>query len=705
MSVDTSLRDDVSRSGEASEPQPINVDLDAVGDDLLRDDDLLAERPVDGIAPVAKSQSVKSLGERLVKLGHTPGAAGVISNAVVDPAATRRSLDTPIRRRVRGGTLLCVDAQVWPPAICPSPTNPRGYAELVYPAGFTAADNGRRQPLTTMSTDPQGASELLLEVLDPSHLTEAVADAIAMVVSTNDMKDTVGREGVLSPLLLIPVRVHHQDDAFDDIHLLVSADGSSRTVGTWRHWNLDESGVYRHATDMRVLRQRMGQIQTLLQRDRAELHAPDLARLRVAQVPALIIIGYEPDAATAGGVDLHQAVMSAVSLVHVDPPRAWAIGSDQDVKATAVLDEFTRRGIITLRQAEWMAGMLTPEQAEGENFSRHADVRAAAIFHTLGNDKVSDVLNSGLRRLAGRDIRPRREKRLEVVCELMIRPHRRGLGASLEKSFRNSLHRVLQYPGFTDYWRVTGQAPEVLRDAALTELERGGPGANARELAIEGAFYLAMYGGLRLSGPHSPDRREPAQLLRDIIARPHGAHLLAQAVLDGREGIAPRAVRADGSLIDLPTNETKPVDDPWLRETFPSKSATPPPPPPSGPDVPGPMTAFVRAREELRRTVEALDTSLAELRAPRAVSGRPVVEEQGLAPDLVDELVAVLQRATRTLGGYQYAYEARRGEADDIDSPDGTGSETADMSSSAAGATPEADTLAEDEPIAQGSQT
>lgn len=91
----------------------------------------------------------------------------------------------------------------------------------------------------------------------------------------------------------------------------------------------------------------------------------------------------------------------------------------------------------------------------------------------------------------------------------MIRPHRRGLGASLEKSFRNSLHRVLQYPGFTDYWRVTGQAPEVLRDAALAELEHGGPGANARELAIEGAFYLAMHGGLRLSGPHSPDRRGP----------------------------------------------------------------------------------------------------------------------------------------------------------------------------------------------------
>ncbi|HEV2375962.1 MAG TPA: hypothetical protein VGS19_27815 [Streptosporangiaceae bacterium] len=672
MPVNTPLRDDAVSSGVGAQAPPIDIDPQAVPDNLLRDDDLLAERPVDGIAPLAKSQSVKPLSERLIKLGHTPGAARAISNAVVDPAAVRRSLDTPIRRRVRGGTLLCVDAQVWPPAVCPSPTNPRGYAELIYPAGFTASDVGRRQPLTAMSTDPGGAPELLLEVADPAHLAEAVADAIAMVVSTNDLKETVGREGVLAPLLLVPVRVHHQDDAFDDIHLLVSADGSSRTVATWRHWDLDESSVYRHATDARALRQRMGQIQTLLQRDRAELGPHDLARLRVAQIPALVIIGYEPDAGAAGGVDLHQAVMSAVSLVHVDPPRAWATGSDQDVKATAVLEEFTRRGILTQRRTEWMASMLTADEAEEEGFSRHPDVRAAAIFCTLGNDRFSNVLNSGLRRLAGRDIRPRREKRLEVVCELMIRPHRRGLGAALEKSFRNALHRVLQYPRFTDYWRVTGRSPEALRDAALAELEHGGPGAAACELGIQGAFYLAMHGALRLSGPHSPDRREPAQELRDILARPHGIHLLAQAIQDGRDGIAPRAVRADGSLIELPTRQAKPVDDPWLRETFPNTPASAPAPtPPAGPDAPGPETAFVRAREGLRQAVEKLDTSMGDLRAPRAASGRPVVEEQGLEPDLADELVGVLQRATMTLGGYKYAYEARRGAgARDTQSPD-----------------------------------
>lgn len=657
-----------SQSGVSSGVESIDLDLESLPGEFLNDDDLLAERPIDGIASVAKSQAVKALSDRLVALGHTLGAAQAISNAVVDPGAVRQSLNVPVRRRVRGGTLLCIDAQVWPPAICPSPTNPRGYSELLYPAGFTSNDNGRRRPLTSMETNPNSPRELLLEVLDQGHLIEAAAGAIGTVVSTNDLKETVGREGVLSPLLLVPVRVHHQDDAVEDIHLLVSADGSSRTVATWQHWDIDESSIYRHATDRRSLRQRMGQIQTLLQRDRTELGASDLARLRVAQVPALIIIDYEPDDAAAGGVDLHQAVMSAVSLVHVDPPRAWATGSDQDVKATAVLEEFSRRAILTQRRAEWMAGMLTPEEAEGEGFSRHADVRAAAIFHTLGNDKVSNVLNSGLRKLAGRDIRPRREKRLEVVAELMIRPHRQRLGSSLEKSFRNSLHRALQYPDFTSYWRVSGRSPEALREAALADLRRDGAGANIRELALQGAFYLAMHGALRISGPHSPDRREPAQLLRDIVAEPHGINLLTQAIIDGRDGVAPRAVRNDGSIIELPAGDDKSVDDRWLRLTF-ANTATAAKESSSASGVeapsPSPVADFLRAREELRRVVAQLDASMTALREPRAATGRPIVEEQGLAPDFVDDLLRVIGQANKRLGGYSFAFETRHGAGGD----------------------------------------
>lgn len=570
MSIDTNSSAGASPDVTPAHAPDLDLDLEALNEAALQDDDLLAERPISGIAPVAKSPARKALTDRLVALGHSQGHAEVVAQAVVDPTAVRASLNTPIRRRVRGGTLLCVDAQVWPPAVCPSPTNPRGFADLVYPAGFAPTDSGRRPPLTTMSTDPMDPSGLLLDVLDQAHLSEAIADTITMVVSTNDLKDTVGREGVLAPLLLVPVRVHHQDDAVNDIYLLVAADGSSRTVATWRHWDLDESAVYRHATDSRALRQRMGKIMTLLDKDRASLTAADLARLRVAQIPALIIVGYEPDEQAAGGVDLHQAVMSAVSLVHVDPPQAWAAGSDLDVKATAVLEEFTRRGIVIPRRGEWMAGMLTPDEAEGEGFNRYPDVRAAAIFHTLGNDKVSNVLNSGLRRLAGRDIRPRREKRLEVVCELMIRPHRAALGANQEKSFRGALHRVLLYPGFGDYWRVTARSPERLQDAAFAELGRGGPGAAARELGLLGAFYLTMYGAMRRSGPHSIDRREPAQLLRDMLLKPHGIVQLARTVRDGRAGLQPRAVREDGSVIEKATMTDKEVDDAWLRDTFPN---------------------------------------------------------------------------------------------------------------------------------------
>ena len=661
MSIDVKTSTGVSP--QATDVHEFDLDLDALHEADLQDDDLLAERPISGIAPVAKSSARKALTDRLVALGHSQGHAEVIAQAVVDPTAVRASLNTPIRRRVRGGTLLCVDAQVWPPAICPSPTNPRGFADLAYPAGFAPTDSGRRAPLTSMRTDPVDPSGLLLDVLDQAQLVEAISDAITMVVSTNDLKDTVGREGVLAPLLLVPVRVQHQDDAVSDIYLLIAADGSSRTVATWRHWDLDESAVYRHATDSRALRQRMGQITTLLDKDRASLAAADLARLRVAQIPALIIIGYQPDEQAAGGVDLHQAVMSAVSLVHVDPPQAWAAGSDLDVKATAVLEEFTRRGILTPRRAEWMAGMLTPDEAEGEGFSHYPEVRAAAIFHTLGNDRISSVLNSGLRRLAGRDIRPRREKRLEVVCELMIRPHRRALGANQEKSFRNVLHRVLQYPGFGDYWRVTARSPEQLQEAAFAELGRGGPGAAARELGLLGAFYLAMYGALRRSGSNTVDFREPAQLLRDMLVKPHGIVQLAQAVRDGRARVQPRAVREDGSVIETATMTDKDVDDAWLRDNFPNTVTGTSAATVQGTagDVPGPGAEFVRARDALKTAVATLESALREIRAPLGSHSRPIVEEQGLAPAFVGELVTALQNATMTLGNYKFVYEARRG--------------------------------------------
>jgi len=102
--------------------------------------------------------------------------------------------------------------------------------------------------------------------------------------------------------------------------------------------------------------------------------------------------------------------------------------------------------------------------------------------------KISNVLGSGLGRLAGRDIRPR----LEACCNIQ---------------------------GFTGYSRLTGRSPAHLRDAALAEVARRIPGANAPEIGIEG----------------------PGQ---------HRA-----------------CCSADGSLI-CGQGQPKTADDLWLRETF-----------------------------------------------------------------------------------------------------------------------------------------
>ncbi len=79
-----------------------------------------------GRVAFAKSTAMVRLKDRLVSdFGHLPIVAEAIARVVVDPASVRAQLGSPNRERVPGGTLLTINTTVWPPAVCPSPANPR----------------------------------------------------------------------------------------------------------------------------------------------------------------------------------------------------------------------------------------------------------------------------------------------------------------------------------------------------------------------------------------------------------------------------------------------------------------------------------------------------------------------------------------------------------------------------------------------------
>ncbi len=143
----------------------------------LDDDAGLPPKPILHPPARAKTASRQRLAEALAERHlHDEASAAAISRAVVDPTRTRLALNSPINERVPGGTLHMVHTDVWPPAVTPSPINPRAAGERPFPAG-TPGDPRRRRfrrPLVSAGSDPSGAPILTLHVEDQEHLVDAV---------------------------------------------------------------------------------------------------------------------------------------------------------------------------------------------------------------------------------------------------------------------------------------------------------------------------------------------------------------------------------------------------------------------------------------------------------------------------------------------------------------------------------------------------
>ncbi len=77
--------------------------------------------------------------------------------------------------------------------------------------------------------------------------------------------------------------------------LATTADGSSRTRGTWEHWSLKGPHLYALASNPRHLSSTIAATAKLLDEPEDELSDEQLALLRVLTMPATVIVGFEPD--------------------------------------------------------------------------------------------------------------------------------------------------------------------------------------------------------------------------------------------------------------------------------------------------------------------------------------------------------------------------------------------------------------------------
>ncbi len=605
------------------------------------DDGGLPPKPI--IRPPSRAKAVarQRLAEALAgRHSHDQASAAAIARAVVDPTKTRQALNSLINERVPGGTLHLVHVDVWPAAITPSPINPRAAGDRPFPAGRPSDPRRRRfrRPLVSAGCDVAGAPVLTLAVEDQEHLVEALQNSMDVLMSTADkLRADLPLQGVMRPITVVPLRITHEDGA-PDLTTATSPDGSSRTTIAWSYWKMETAAeVYR--SDDRKIGQLIARVEALANKDASLLTDDERAQLRLATMPAEVIVGYTPD--TGSSTTFAQAVEAWVAAIHIDPPRPWGISADLDTKASTILTSFADQAGWNSQYVDYMAGMLTPDEATQAGFRPHADARAVEIIAVMGDDANMRILNDGLRRLVGGSRRPRRLERLEPLVELALRPLRGTANpaeVSMARVILSNLRDMAEWN--RRGWRPSGLDLPSLRSAADTELAEaetagegyegvGEVGPHVLEMAFMAAFWLARHGGLRRQTFRGEgyDDREPQHLLREMMRSSYGLDVFQQVIDDGRAGRAPRAIREDGSIATNATGAEIQVSTEWLKGAFPVKRRTEP-----GPDRPNYNLAVLR----VRNAITDLTSAIQSLTAVQGLGGERLAESLGIEPAVVD---------------------------------------------------------------------
>ncbi len=622
---------------------------------LLDDDAGLPPKPIARPPSRAKAAARQRLADALAERHlHDEASAMAIARAVVDPTRTRIALNVPINERVPGGTLHMVHVDVWPPAVTPSPINPRAAGDRPFPAG-AAADprTGRfRRPLVAASCDVTGAPILSLEVEDQEHVVETLQKSMDVLMSTAEkLIADLPIQGVMRPITVVPLRITHTDGE-PDLTVATSPDGSSRTTIAWGHWGLDTAAeVYRN--DDRKLGQRISRVEGLTDKDASLLTDEERALLRLATMPAEIIVGYTPDPGST--TTFSQAVEAWVAAIHIDPPRPWGTSADLDTKASTILAAFAEQAGWSVDYLDYIAGMLTPDEAIGAGFRPEIDARAVEIIAVLGDDEYMKILNDGLRRLVGGGRRPRRPERLEPLVELMLRPLR-GIATPAEVSVARVILANLRDMAEWNRrgWRPSSLDLDSLRGSAGSELEDASSGREdyeeaglvgvfVLELTFMAAFWLARFGGLRRQthrGEGSDDR-EPQHLLRAMMNSQYGLDILKKIIEDGRAGRAPRGIRPDGSIAMNATGEEILVSTEWLKEAFPVGVRTGP-----APERP----SYTQAVLAVQNSIDEVTSSLRALTSVQGPAGERLAHTLGIKPSVVENMRRNLSLASDEVG-------------------------------------------------------
>lgn len=636
-------------------------------------DDHVLPRPVERLPDYANAKARQALTDKLCDaFGLTIASASAIADAIVDPTEVRRSIGEPSapdveRIPVPGGTLLGIRTQVWARRLMPDPRNPRTLPSRKHPFAVDpgSGDEDSRfrpvpEPQPLDAARPQSA-ELALDVESRHHLAWAAQQTATYVLNENDWRTSIRSQGVMEAVWLVATTFRHADGS-DPATALTTAEGSSRATAVHNILQIVSADVPYDDNDA-GMRARVKRLNDAF--DRGERDQQTIFALRCERMPALILVGFEPY--PGGTTGFPTAVRSLVALRHVDPPKPWGEGPENESLADEVLDELLRRGLITATEREYYAGSCTKAEARAAHLPDDPVLRAAQLVHlfTAGDEEVYEAIRVAV---TSQSTRKRMTQKLmnDLATALILRAVDRDR-ADVDQVRRYLRHAFGKAAHRRGAWKATSRSIADLEAAALREVTQAiasdadEPGPASVELAVRAAFPLVVDGRLSAdrgtSGNAQPDRRTPGEVLDAMRRRPQGVRQLGQALRDYSEGKSIRAVDEDGSVRTLEGSaEEQVLSDVWLRNEFPpagkAKAARP---------GDSPTDRYDRAVEALGGAMQELTRSFEELARVLGDDGQPLVERRGVELRLTEPWRDAIRAIDEELLVWSRAYRRRHG--------------------------------------------
>lgn len=617
-------------------------------------EDHVLPRPVERLPEYANGKARQTLANRLVDaFSLSAKAASTIANAVVDPTAVRKSIGEPTDPEVEeisvpGGTLLGIRTLVWARRVMPDPRNPRILPSRRHPFAVdpgTGDEDSRFRPVpeprTKAGVDVQIA-ELVVDVDSRHHLTWASQQAATYVLAENDWRASIASQGVMEAVWLVPTTYEHRDDTASAT-TMTSAEGSSRITAVHNLLGARSADVPYDESESK-LRSHIRKLNEAFDRGPT---LEETITIRCEQIPALILVGFRRHG--SGDTAFPTAVKSLVALRHVDPPKPWGEGPENESLADEVLDEWYRQGIISATEREYFAGACTKAEARAAHLSDDPVIRAARIVRmfTTPDERIREAIR---RAVTSQSTRGRMSTKLynELATALIFR----GIAddrANTDQT-RRYMRLALVKSVDSEKWQCTDRDTETLATEALREVRKSivgeshsEPGPASLELVVRATYPLIVSGRLRATlgsrGNEQLDRRSPSDVLEMMRRTPQGVFQLTQALRDYASGQPIRAVDESGEIKRLSDGSSNQfVSDVYLRGEF-------PPPGKARAPRPGdtPTDLYDNRINDFIAAIESLNQRFAAIRDVTGDDGRSLVDTRGADPSSCSEWRRVLR--------------------------------------------------------------